>query len=166
VTRVRLLLGVAAALAFGAAACGGGSEDSVESVGAATQTAVAQSPTADPSPTPTRRPTPSPEPSIYTGPYRFTGLGGADKNTEDFCIDGTQFTVTWNVTATEFPDAVVVGGLVYPKGVTGPLGLVGDFTIQTEGSDSTIIRVNGIRGCYWIQVLSTPNAVWELIVSE
>lgn len=110
-------------------------------------------------PSPVQQPQLAAGASSYTGPYTFSGQG--DKNTTDFCISKSQFTIAW-MTSSGSPEYAIFDGFIYPSGETA--SLAGSFNYDGVGSDSTVIR--GGPGCFYVSVLAANLSSWTVTVSQ
>jgi len=104
---------------------------------------------------PTAPTTPTPE---ISQPILFTGSG--DKDTGDFHISASQFTVSWAVES-DSPDSVILGIFIYPAGET--VSYVGAASFYSVGSDSTVVRAG--PGDFWLSILAA-NCDWRIEVKE
>ena len=166
--RVLFLVAAALTLALGLAACA--QEEEAEKASptatvartatpAATRTPQATPTPAPPTPTPTPTPAPPPTPVAPTPkteqPIVFTGNG--TKNTGDFYISSSQFTISWIVEG-DFPEAVIFSMNVIPVG--GDM-FVDTVLFQGIGSDSTVVHAG--PGSFWLQIIAA-NCTWRIEV--
>jgi hypothetical protein len=113
--------------------------------------------TAPATPIPVVTPGPKPTP-VAEQPIVFTGSGS--KDTGDFDIAGSEFTISWTIES-DSPEFVVFAFFVLPAGETA--GSVADVTFHDVGSDSTVVHAG--PGSFWLHILS-GNCTWRIEVKS